>query len=229
MTRMVSVTSTGHHFNGESFLASISRNGRLVVFASYASNLVPGRLLQVYAHDLITGQTELISQSSKGAPANAGSGITPWAVSQDGRYVVFISKATNLVSQKIVNTAVFRRDRQDRTTTLVAQCLNGYSRGCFESTISNDGHSVSFYSGVDDLVPGDTNGATDVFLVDLQTKSTVRVSVAANGAKVLGSSSVEHMSSVADSGRVAFESWFYNLVGPKEGIGADVFVRPGCP
>ena len=98
-TARVSLASDGSQANSGSFDISISADGRFVAFSSVASNLVAGDTNwneDVFIHDRQTGETTRISVTSEGIQANGGSG-SPF-ISADGRYVTFVSWASNLVA-----------------------------------------------------------------------------------------------------------------------------------
>jgi archaellum component FlaF (FlaF/FlaG flagellin family) len=97
-TTRVSVASDGTEGNGRSWAPSISADGRYVAFYSEASNLVPGDTngrADVFVHDRLTGQTTRVSVASDGTEGNGASEFP--RISADGRYVAFISDASNLV------------------------------------------------------------------------------------------------------------------------------------
>jgi Tol biopolymer transport system component len=94
------VASDGTRANGSSFGPSISADGRYVAFKSYASNLVPADtngVADVFVHDRLTGQTTRVSVASDGTEANGRSDSLKVSMSADGRYVAFVSQASNLV------------------------------------------------------------------------------------------------------------------------------------
>ena len=100
-TQRVSVSSAGVQGNSTSGInaPSVSADGRSVTFDSIASNLVPGDANgyeDVFVRDLKLHRTYLVSVSSAGVQGNSDS-LTP-AISGDGRYVVFNSDASNLVT-----------------------------------------------------------------------------------------------------------------------------------
>jgi uncharacterized membrane protein len=112
-TERVSVSSTGEQGNSHSFQPAISANGRYVAFASAATNLVAGdtnRDNDVFVRDLKLGTTERLSVSSGGREGDENSQAP--AISADGRYVAFTSKASNLVSHDTHFDDVFVRDRE---------------------------------------------------------------------------------------------------------------------
>src|SRR5262249_11437148 len=146
-----------------------------------ATNLVPGGtngFEQVFVRDLQGGTTELVSVDSSGGQANSESHHP--SISADGRYVAFYSYAWNLVPPDNNGAFdVFVRDRQSGTTTRVSvdssgAQANGHS---VNPSISADGRYVAFESRASNLVAGDTNLTDDIFVHDLQSGMTTRVSV----------------------------------------------------
>jgi len=166
-TTRVSVGSLGEEANGDSFGPELSGDGRVVVFQSDASNLVPGDTngaSDVFAHDLVTGQTTRLSVSTTGVEGNGPSRVP--AISGDGRVVVFSSDATNLVSDDTNYASdVFAHDLVTGRTTRLSVSGAGAegNGGSLAPDISTDGGVVVFYSLANNLVAGDTNGVADVF------------------------------------------------------------------
>jgi hypothetical protein len=237
-TTRVSVASDGSEGNADSnFVGApqLSADGRFLAFESFASNLVPGDTngtLDVFVKDRATGQTSRVSVASDGTQANDGSYYP--SISADGRLVAFLSSASNLVPGD-TNTCgsvipgscadIFVHDRQTGTTTRVSVASDGaQSNGISESpAISADGRFVSFESFATNLVAGDTNGAFDIFVHDLQSGATTRVSVASDGAQ---GNSDSRPSSINGDGRfVAFVSYASNLVPNDTNNDADAFVH----
>jgi TolB protein len=171
-TERVSVSSDEtQSTGGGSSGPSISPDARFVVFHSRATNLGPGdsnAATDVFLRDRQTGTTERVSLGTAGVQANGDS--YEGDVSGDGRFVVFTSEADNLVPGDSNGLPdIFLRDRQAGTTSRVSLGLNGAQangEGSANPHISDDGRFVSFGSGAPNLVPGDTNGAWDVFLLD---------------------------------------------------------------
>jgi PKD repeat protein len=227
-TECVSVSSEGEEANINALCPQISADGRFVAFHSMATNLVPEDtyiLEDAFVRDRLLGITERVSVSSEEAEAN-GHTENP-DISGDGRYVVFRSDATNLVPGDTNGERdVFVRDRLLGTTERVsvgtdAAQGNGQSDG--HPKISEDGRHVTFESYATDLVPGDTNGAADVFVHDRALGTTVRVSV--NGDGVEGNGRSREGSISADGRYVTFSSYATNLVpGDTNGV-RDAFVR----
>lgn len=117
-TTRVSVTSSGGESDGESRGAAISGNGQVVAFFSLATNLVEGDsngVMDVFVHDSATGSVSRVTVSSTGTQANNSSSSA--SLSRDGRFVSFLSNATNLVSPAPTSRTAFVRDRQAQTTT----------------------------------------------------------------------------------------------------------------
>ena len=213
----VSVASDGVQGNGNAGTPAISANGRYVAFQSYASNLVSNDTNgygDIFVHDTQTGQTIRVSVASNGMQGNDNSPgpysvnySTP-ALSADGRYVVFESDASNLVSGDINNTRdVFVHDTQTGQTTRVSVASDG-SQGNASSNwpdISDDGRYVAFQSFADNLILDDTNSSIDIFVHDIQTGQTTRVSVESDGTQ--WSSPSYYPTTSADGRYIAFQSY----------------------
>lgn len=209
-TERVSVSSSGVQGNAASGDAAISADGRYVAFYSQASNLIPGDANgfdDVFVHDRLTGTTELVSVSSAGTLGDASSSGTRLRISADGSFVAFLSGAANLVTGDTNSRYdVFVRDRITGTTERVS-VASDEAQGNNDSlpgSMSADGRYVAFESDASNLVPGDTNVRTDVFVRDRQLGVTERVSVASDGTQ--GSSDSRAGSISADGRYVAFHS-----------------------
>ena len=209
--------------DGDSAAPIVSANGRYVLFASSADNLVlnnssnaiVGPLapkLNVFLRDRTNGTTSLVSLDYSGAGGGNGDSI-PIEISIDGRLILFESSASNLVPGDTNNAAdVFVRDLTTATNLLVSTSTtggvgNGGSRG---SVMSPDGRSVAFVSAASNLVANDTNGIPDVFVRDLQNNVTL---LASTGARTTGTGSGSEAPMMTPDGRyVAFYSTATNLV-----------------
>ena len=234
VTERASLDSTGalaNAINIERFCPTLAADGRFVAFGSDATNLVTGdtnAVSDAFVYDRVTGTTERVSVSSAGAEAN-GTSFAP-AISADGRFVAFPSEATNLVPGDTNGvTDVFVRDRLTGTTERVSVSSAGAEANgtSFAPAISADGRFVAFPSEATNLVPGDTNGATDVFVRDRLTATTDRVSVDSAGAQANDRSDFPAIS--ADGSVVAFVSTATNLV-PDDTNVCGSFMTPGsCP
>ena len=168
--------------------ARLSGDGRHIVAVS-DSPLTPDDVnpgTDVYVYDLDAGTTTLASVASDGSPAGGIS--TSAAISADGRFVAFLSQGTNLVAGDTNSKAdVFVRDTVAGTTVRASVSTGGGQITDREvvsnAAISDDGRFVAFVSGSAQLVPADTNDNLDVFVRDLGTGTTERVSVMTGGAE----------------------------------------------
>jgi Tol biopolymer transport system component len=156
------------------------------------------------------GATRRVSVSS--ADVEATNASTTPAISADGRFVAFVSEAPNLVDDTNSVADVFVRDRQTGKTQRVSVSTagaeaNGASNG---PAISADGRYIAFTSAASNLVAGDTNHSSDVFVYDRETGETRRVSVSSDG--VQGTSSSSGVAISADGRHVGFASSAPNLV-----------------
>jgi len=226
-TMRVSVDSNGAQGNNDSWAQSISADGRYVAFQSSASNLVDGDTNgapDIFLRDTQMNTTTRISLDSTGVQGNDLSEYT--SISADGRYVAFESFASNLVSGDTNGgTDIFVRDTLTNTTRRVSVSSSGAEgSGAEYPSISADGRYVAFWSYASNLVSGDTNGTTDIFMRDTQTNTTTRVSVSSSGME--GNSYSDEFASISGDGRyVAFESYASNLVNGDTNGTWDIFVR----
>jgi len=229
-TTRVSVDSAGTQgTGGHSYETSLSADGRFVAFRSEATNLVAGDTNaadDIFVHDRQTGTTTRVSVDSAGTQGNSYS-YTP-SISADGRYVAFLSNASNLVAGDTnASWDIFVHDRQTGTTTRVSvdsTGTQGNGASAYHPSLSADGRFVAFLSEASNLVAGDTNGRSDIFVHDRQTGTTTRVSVDSAGTQGTGGHS--YTPSISADGRyVAFASTATNLVaGDTNGTG-DIFVH----
>ena len=228
-TTRASVSSAGVEANGSSENFAISANGRFVVFDSIATNLVAGDTngtRDVFIRDRQTGTTERVSVSSTGVQAN-GSSMKP-TISADGRYVAFESLATNLVSPTGNGYLhIYRRDRTTRLTVRVS-VIGASTQGnanSYNPSISGNGRYVAFDSTATNLVSGDSNQARDVFVRDVDTSTTTRVSLTSTGTQATFQKPSQKPSISADGRYVAFESDATNLVSGTDNGKWHVYVR----
>ena len=218
-TTRVSVNSIeAQALNGASFDVFISAGGRFVVFDSGADNLVPddqNTFRDVFIRDRKLGRTRLISVSSAGEQPNNHTGVysNGSPISADGRYVVFITSAANVVpNDGNSHTDVFIRDRKKGTTKRVSVNSNeeeAQGGDSVDPAISPDGRFVVFQSTADNLVPNDLNGAADVFIRDREKGVTKRVSVNSSEEESHGGGTEASLS--ADGRYVLFGSTSDNL------------------
>ena len=208
----------------KALISSLPQKAKLYSFA-----VIVGSIL-VALPSVFAGPVQLLSARNPSAAIPAGGNgdsVAP-RLSSDGRFVVFDSSASDLVTnvngQFYLN--VFLRDRFSGTTLLISSSSSGSGGGNGNSLLgqaSADGRYVVFQSDASDLVSGDTNGVTDIFLRDTYTGITRRISVAADGGFANGASTDPVMT--PDGTCVAFISEATNLMaGDTNGI-PDVFVR----
>ncbi|MGG5822952.1 TolB family protein [Falsiroseomonas sp. HW251] len=224
---LASASENGEEGNGRSFQPAISRDGTKVAFVSDADNLVPGDdngTSDVFVKDLVTGAITLVSASSAGEQGNSGS-LLP-SISADGTRVAFESFASNLVPGDDNGTLdIFVKDLISGAVTLAstsAEGEQGNGRSEFPS-LSIDGRRVAFVSEATNLLPGDANTASDVFVKDLVSGAITLASASSGGEQGNGSSGIPSLS--ADGNMIAFDSEASNLVpGDTNGV-LDVFVK----
>jgi Tol biopolymer transport system component len=233
LTERVSVSSSGEQANDQSFVPSISADGRYVTFLSMASNLFPNDppvSVDLFIHDRQTGETERVL-----SPAVLGD----YSITPDARFIAYIGLSSN--GYYTINVY----DRQTGTneqanTPIPGRRLDGYSAN---PVMSADGRFVAYTSSATTLVAGDTNSRRDIFVHDRLTRVTERVSVSSAGAQANGDSTPGFFPSgvaiSADGRRVAFSSSATNLAPgdtntcavqfyysfPSPGQCPDIFVR----
>ncbi|HEY1257020.1 MAG TPA: choice-of-anchor D domain-containing protein [Terracidiphilus sp.] len=231
-TSLVSVSTSGVPADSDSYGGSMSANGQYVVFYSFADNLYPGSVLNaasgVYVRELAQGVTEREDVAADGTPANGSSYFG--AISGDGRYVAFISTATNLVSG-VSGTQLYLRDRKTSQTILISVSSDGSpANGNISSeSISADGRYIAFVSSATNLVSQNTNGVAQAFVRDVASGTTDLVSVSSKGVPantyVFDDSGSAPPAISADGRYVAFSSYATNLVSqPTDGTTLHNFV-----
>ncbi|MEX1019067.1 MAG: carboxypeptidase regulatory-like domain-containing protein, partial [Litorilinea sp.] len=193
----------------------VSADGNLVAFASRADNLVFGDsndAVDIFVYDRAAAQMARVSVTSAGGQGTRDSYLP--AIAADGNVVAFVSQARNLVADDTNSAAdIFVHDRRTGQTQRVSVSSTGAqangTSGISAPALSADGRYVAFASLANNLVPGDTNNAADVFIHDRQTGHTQRVSVRSAGAQADGASTAPTLS--GDGRYVAFLSSAPNL------------------
>src|SRR5262245_54408470 len=220
-TERVSLDSRGRQGDGHSGLVgvagypAISADGRFVAFPSDATNLVgmdTNGTTDVFVRDRLTGSTTRVSVSSAGDEAD---GISDGpAISADGRFVAFMSDATNLVPLGTIGfiDQIYVHDRLTGGTTIASVNNAGVegNSSSLRSDLSADGRFVVFSSFADNLVPG-SQFFHQVFLRDRLLGTTERVSQNAAGEEGDGTSVLPVVG--ADGRFVAFQTNAGNLIG----------------
>jgi hypothetical protein len=197
ITERDSLSTANVQATGASGAPAITPDARFVAFESAASNLVAGdtnNVADIFVRDRrAPASTERVSVDTAGV-AGAGGSTHP-SISADGRYVAFTSGSQLTSLPSLGNLNVYVRDRTLNTTQLVSVGLGGVSANndSYEPAISANGRYVAFTSTANNLITAgqDTNTDSDIFVRDLQTGTTTRVSVGAGSGVV---SSAEYLS-----------------------------------
>ena len=229
VTRATSrVSSIGAQGNAESLNPSISATGRFVAFESSASNFFTGDknlVADIFAYDRQLAEMTAVSKAV--GPVGGLEAIQP-SISSSGRYIAFGSRAPNLNPEDTSLPSVFDifvHDSSTNRTALASVPLPGEvaDESSFQPSLSGDGQLVAFISLVEHLVSGDDNGTFDVFVRNLVSGTTARVSESSNGVPGNGASLGPKIST--DGRYVAFLSEATNLVaGDTNGV-TDLFVK----
>jgi len=209
---------------------------RYVVFSTLAAlNRADTLHSDIYVRDRTRRAITLVSvgnapAANKPKVVANGDSFNP-SISDDGRFIAFQSAATNLVAGDANNkTDVFVRDlRGNEVRASVIPAGTDADGDSQYPQISGDGLSVAFESDATNLVAGDTNTSTDVFVRQLQTPNrparTIRVSTDATGAQTNNGARSRFPSISADGSKVAFESNATNLTPNDQGGFTDIFVK----
>lgn len=191
---------------------AITSNGRFITFSSQAVNLVAGdtnAFEDVFVYDRNDGSIERVSLSSKNEQTLVGDSYAA-SIDDNGRFVSFTSRSAELVARDTNDGPdIFVRDRQEKTTVRVSVDSQGnevetcgrivpelyLNPTCLilggeigYSSVSGNGRHIAFDSKAPNLVEGDTNFTWDVFVHDLETKKTERVSVSSDGGQATNAS-----------------------------------------
>jgi Tol biopolymer transport system component len=223
---------------GDSYLPIMTPDGRFVLFASTAANVVqlganaeprtqfPARL-NVFRKDRTNDSTMLISVNLTTTGGGNGDSL-PTGISSDGRYALFESTASDLVAGDTNKVRdVFVRDVVLGKTFLVTASTSGGfgDKASYSSVMTPDGRYVAYASAASNLVAGDTNGIADIFERDLVSNLTTLVSVGAQTTPTLGSQLGSEAPLITPDGRyVAFQSSALKLL-PGVSNFANIYIR----
>jgi len=229
-TIRVSVARGGGGANDDSLQPAISADASTVAFSSVATNLVAqpvnatGLCCDIFVRNLVTRVTTLADRMLDGT--GSADSFSP-TLSATGRFVAFGSWGCSLVKgiPCLDESNVFVWDVSARKMTLVTRATTGgVADGCGANpAISADGTLVAFTSDGGNLIPNDTNSANDVFLRNLTTGQTRRVSVTSKGAQTNGALGRVTMSS--DGRLIAFQSDAWNIVPNDSNLVSDIFAH----
>ena len=214
----INVSSTGEQAdnNNPVRFISVNHNGRYTAYSSSATNLVENDTndsIDVFLHDSETGSTKRISVSSTGEQANNNSYMNISSISDDGRFVLFASNASNLVENDTNNARdIFVHDVETAITSLISASSSGEvgKNDSYSATISADGRLVAFLSSASNLASDDTNSANDIFLHDRDTAQTSRINLSDTGQQADANSSNPLISK--DGKHVVYASAASNIV-----------------
>jgi Ca2+-binding RTX toxin-like protein len=221
----VSTSANGTQGDNLSGNPHLSPDGRYVLFESDASNLVTddtNGTADIFLKDLSTGTVTRLSTTAEGAEADSDSYRPEF--SPDGRYVLFESWASNLVAHDTNNYAdIFLRDLSTGVVTRVSTASDGAQAdsSSYAARFSPDGRYVLFESQAANLIAGDTNNTSDIFLKDLSTGAVTRLSTAPDGAQATLDSYAAQFS--LDGRYAVLTSWASNLVAGDTNDSADIF------
>ncbi|MCA9974265.1 MAG: hypothetical protein KC413_00890, partial [Anaerolineales bacterium] len=226
VTMRISIGEDGTEANNHAFTPSMTANGDYVTFISGATNLHPNAtngMFQAFIKERQSGQIVLASVSGTGEAAN--NNVLNATIAANGRFVVFDSLATNLITGTVNNWIdVFVHDTQLLTTTQVSIAADG-SPGNHTSQnpdISADGRYVVYESDASDLVAGDANGSQDIFLYDTVNDTTTLVSKDTSGG---GADNASYKPSISADGRyVVYDSYAFDLVAGDTNGYRDIFL-----
>ena len=226
-TELVSVDLLGRNAP-QSFVPAISPDGRYVSFTSDNSLITRDDdegTFDVMLRDRELATTERLTFDVNGETNARLSLHLPGPISVDGRFALFESPGAFVHGRTDYQWDVYRRDRSAKRTELVSAGVAGQSGNDWSgaASLSADGHFVAFESAASNLVAGDTNGVSDVFVRDLQKETTELISVSSAGTLGDAPSSLPVIS--ADGRFVAFVSAAGNLVPDDSNGQEDVFVR----
>jgi hypothetical protein len=230
-TTLISRNSAGVGANGDSGAPAISPAGVFVAFESQADNLSDAdndAVKNVYLHNMVSGETTLISRADDGSPADGDSGDP--SISAAGKVIAYESRATNLSAEDDdASMDVFTYSTELATTSLISR-INGSGAGAhgdsFDPSISKNGLRIAFASNADDIYSDDRDLGTNIYVAEPRfrlfqhlnrTSTSGFVDEPANG------SSTEPVIA-ADGGFVAFTSTATNL-DTTIGAPSNIFLR----
>ena len=226
VTSRVSVNSAGAQAT-EGYQPSITPDGRFVVFVMIDPTGYPaaGSLAQIFRRDQWTGIVVLVSTAYTVGAVPNGVANTP-SISDDGRFVAFDSRASNLVKTDTNGHGdVFLKDMDSGITSTISVSSSGVAgnNDSQDASIDGAGDKVAFDSAATNLVANDSNAAVDVFVRSWIPATTIRASVSTGSAAGNGQSSQPSIS--GDGNSLTFVSAASNLVAGDTNGEADIFER----
>jgi Tol biopolymer transport system component len=225
VTQLLSANANGDPAHDTSSNPAISADGTTVVFESTATDLtatheIVRRSVGIYLFQLASGQRTRLDMPSAGG-RGAGQSMVP-AISADGRFVAFVSKA-DLTCREPPACVIEPPDKngladiylRDTVTNITRRISRGHAGGdldgpSYDPAISGDGRHVAFVSEATNLTRDSTSRAAHIYVYDLATGITELVSRTPSGRPANGASLRPALSH--DGGKIAFQSLASNLV-----------------
>jgi Tol biopolymer transport system component len=227
---LVSVSLSGSsQASQESRYPVISFDGRYVAFQSTASNLVSGDtngFRDVFLRDMVRKTTIRVSLNPAGGIQGDGDTLAP-SISGDGKRIVFSSFADSFLPGSRYQTCYLRDLRSDSLSIIDLRSDNGQpGEWCQDASIDLSGQRVAFQARASNLVPGDSNGWSDVFVRDLAGGPPRRINLGPGGVEANGESTNVRIS--GDGSQVLFASEASNLVAGDSNARNDIFMAPAA-
>ena len=227
---LLSLTATGEQPNNASYSGVLSSDGSKFLFATNATNEMPGvsnGIMQIYMRNIGTGEVTLVSSNSVGEPGNSIFSYYP-VFSPDEEEVLFQSYASNFVAGDTNSSSdIYIKDLMTGEVELVSSNASGNigNQASAQAIFvpGSNGRKVIFESFSNNLVAGDTNNAYDVFIKDRDTGAIIRVSTDSLGNQGNASSSLPSVS--ADGTKAVFASIASNLVAGDTNESSDIFLK----
>jgi Tol biopolymer transport system component len=226
------VADTGGGLSTLPPVSAVSADGRYVVFTSDSGNLVPGQVspratAQIFLFDRTTGTRTLVSHAAGQAATGCDSFASDPVLSADGRWVAYLSPATDLVAGQTDSpgtTDVFLFDRTTGTNVLVSHAQgtataagNGSSGLPQGLAISDDGADVAYQSQATNLIAGENGTSIGLFLYDRGADTNTLVSHTSGSATTLANAGAGRATLSGDGRYVAYTSPATDLVAGQTG------------
>jgi uncharacterized repeat protein (TIGR01451 family) len=212
--KRVSLNWKGEQIDKNS-VGHVTADNRYAIFTSNGIDVAQGDpngdvLSAIYMRDLQTGAIERITKAADGGYPNGGVGAAE--ASYDGRYIVYLSGSSNLVWDSNGEQDVMLYDNLTDQTTLISKPVGGGQSNGLSSAahITPDGRYIVFLSFATNLVPGDNNGKSDIFVYDTLLDTMEMVSVSSSG--VQGNEGSKDPAICGNGRFVSFTSESTNLV-----------------
>jgi Tol biopolymer transport system component len=230
-TTRMSMTPAGGEADGNSTHPAISGDGRFISFSSDATNLVfddTNGVADLFVVNRETGTIERVNLGPDDCQADAFGGLFPESVlSQDGRFVAYVSLASNLVEIATPSLVeqIYLRDRKRGTTRRVSISSTGEAADdrCFCPTITADGRLIGFQSLARNLLGNDRDTVADAYVFDRRTRAVRVISSAQNTSGARGD--CQRIVISPEGCTVAFSSRASDLVQGDENDASDVFLK----